>query len=116
MCIWYKAGGREGEQGERADIGAIMRLAPGGDACRLLAAYLVGALSGVTKEDLLELGGWIADALQEAPALSPKIAAVVDGIVAVRKPPEIRGTGYVVDSLEAALWAFANSESVEEGH
>lgn len=30
-------------------------------------------------------------------------------------PPDIRGTGYVVESLEAALWAFHNSESFREG-
>lgn len=28
---------------------------------------------------------------------------------------EIRGTGYVVQALEAALWAFQNSNSFEEG-
>jgi ADP-ribosyl-[dinitrogen reductase] hydrolase len=27
----------------------------------------------------------------------------------------VRGSGYVVESLEAALWAFAGSESFEEG-
>ena len=26
-----------------------------------------------------------------------------------REPPEIRGTGYVVQSLEAALWAFSRA-------
>ena len=30
-------------------------------------------------------------------------------------PPEIRGTGYVVDSLEAALWAFNYGTSFEKG-
>ena len=30
-------------------------------------------------------------------------------------PPDIQGTGYVVDSLEAALWAFARTETFEEG-
>ena len=29
--------------------------------------------------------------------------------------PDIRGTGYVVHSLEAALWAFAKSTSFEHG-
>jgi ADP-ribosylglycohydrolase len=32
-----------------------------------------------------------------------------------KEPPEIRGTGYVVESLEAALWAFARPSSFWEG-
>jgi ADP-ribosylglycohydrolase len=36
------------------------------DGCRLLAAYLVGALSDVSKEDLLAADGWIVEALPEA--------------------------------------------------
>jgi ADP-ribosyl-[dinitrogen reductase] hydrolase len=33
----------------------------------------------------------------------------------VRQPPEIRGLGYVVKTLEAALWAFYHSASFREG-
>jgi ADP-ribosyl-[dinitrogen reductase] hydrolase len=33
----------------------------------------------------------------------------------IKQPPEIRGAGYVVDALEAALWAFWNSDSYEKG-
>jgi ADP-ribosyl-[dinitrogen reductase] hydrolase len=32
-----------------------------------------------------------------------------------REPPEIKGSGYVVRSLEAALWAFSRSMGFEEG-
>ena len=31
------------------------------------------------------------------------------------EPPDIRGTGYVVQSLEAALWAFDRSGDFREG-
>ena len=31
-----------------------------------------------------------------------------------RQPPEIKGSGWVVQSLEAALWAFYDAESFEE--
>jgi ADP-ribosylglycohydrolase len=47
--------------------------------------------------------------------LTPKIAAIAHGSYKVRQPPDIRGSGYVVDSLEAALWAFHHSSSFEEG-
>jgi len=58
---------------------------------------------------------WIVEALQVPEALSPKIAAIAAGSFQKKQPLEIRGTGYVVDSLEASLWAFAGSESFEEG-
>ena len=32
-----------------------------------------------------------------------------------KEPPAIKGSGYVVKSLEAALWAFYKSNSFEEG-
>jgi ADP-ribosyl-[dinitrogen reductase] hydrolase len=50
----------------------------------------------------------------EAP-LAPKITAVAAGSFKVKDPPAIRGTGYVVDCVEAALWAFYRSESFREG-
>ena len=33
----------------------------------------------------------------------------------MKDPPAIRGTGYVVDCLEAALWAFHRSEAFKDG-
>ena len=44
-----------------------------------------------------------------------KIHDIAAGSFLRREPPEIRGTGYVVASLEAALWAFAKSTSFEHG-
>ncbi len=32
-----------------------------------------------------------------------------------RQPPAIRGSGYVVEALEAALWAFRRTDSFAEG-
>ena len=78
------------------------------DACRYLTALLVGAINGVDKETLLESGYFTA-------AETPEIATVAAGSFRDREPPEIRGTGYVVESLEAALWALDRSSSFEEG-
>jgi ADP-ribosyl-[dinitrogen reductase] hydrolase len=85
------------------------------DACRLLAAYIVGALHGEPKGDLLAADCWPTRALLESSSLSPSIAEIAQGSFADKQPPAIRGTGYVVESLEAALWAFAESESFEQG-
>ena len=47
--------------------------------------------------------------------LVPKIQEIADGSFKEKNPPEIRGTGYVVESLEAALWAFYNNDTFEQG-
>lgn len=84
------------------------------DACRYLAALLVGALQGQPKTTLLSAQysplaeGWTTP-------LTNKIAAIAAGSFKTKQPPAIRGTGYVVDSLEAALWAFYRSSSFAEG-
>ena len=46
--------------------------------------------------------------------LHPALAHVVAGSYRTRRPPEVRGTGYVVDTLEAALWAFAQGSDFEQ--
>jgi len=83
------------------------------DACRYLGGLLVGAARGATKEELL--APWYAPApgLWEAAPLHPEIAAVAAGSFRAKSPPAIRGTGHVVASLEAALWAFATTDDFE---
>ncbi len=85
------------------------------DACRYFGGLLVGALRGESKETLLsdrfspESSDGIAGNLAE------EIEDVASGSFKRRNPPEIAGTGYVVKSLEAALWAFHHSDSFREG-
>jgi ADP-ribosylglycohydrolase len=50
-----------------------------------------------------------------AGALSPAIEEIGGGSFLRRSPPQIRGTGYVVEALEAALWAFAGTEDFRSG-
>jgi len=47
--------------------------------------------------------------------LVPEIDEVAAGSFKRRDPPTIKGTGYVVQSLEAALWAFSHGTSFREG-
>ncbi|WXJ86350.1 ADP-ribosylarginine hydrolase Tri1 [Moorella humiferrea] len=85
------------------------------DACRYMSALIVGAVNGASKEELLsEYYEPVPGLWREAP-LTPKIAAVAAGSFKRRNPPEIKGTGYVVDCLESALWAFYRSSSFREG-
>lgn len=76
------------------------------DGCRLLAGAICRALAGCDREEIL-----FADAAGFTDA--GKIAAIARG--AYREKPEsgIRGSGYVVESLEAAFWCFLHSETFE---
>ena len=85
------------------------------DACRYFGGLLVGALNGVPKEALLSGRYTPVAGLWEAGPLADRIATVADGTFKYRQPPDIRGTGYVVESLEAALWAFHRSDDFREG-
>lgn len=44
-----------------------------------------------------------------------EVAEVAAGSFARREPPAIRGSGYVVRSLEAALWALHRTDSFRAG-
>ncbi len=46
--------------------------------------------------------------------LHPAVDEVARGSFRRRNPPEIVGSGYVVKSLEAALWAFCTAERFED--
>ncbi len=85
------------------------------DACRYMAGLIVGALQGRSKDDLLAARFTPVAGLWDDQPLSPNIAAIADGSFLRREPPDIKGSGYVVRSLEAALWAFAKSTSFECG-
>jgi ADP-ribosyl-[dinitrogen reductase] hydrolase len=74
------------------------------DASRLFARMLVRTLAGVPKDE-------IALADRECFAGSPKIEAIARGDYLDKPASQIRGTGYVVASLEAAMWCFMGTDS-----
>ncbi len=86
------------------------------DACRYYGALLVGALNGVDRATLL--------AVRYAPLpgpfwsqwpLTPEVDEVACGSFKTRQPPQIKGSGYVVRALEAALWAFDQTRDYRSG-
>jgi ADP-ribosyl-[dinitrogen reductase] hydrolase len=77
------------------------------DACRLLGTMLACALQGGSKADIL--GACSPEAVRSA-----SLKAIARGAYRTKRRPEVRGTGYVVPSLEAALWCFARAETFEE--
>jgi len=81
------------------------------DANRVFALMLREALTAETPEQV-----WQCSAVTELlPELDSEVIEVCLGSFLRRQPPEIRATGYVIDSLEAALWAFSQSSNFAEG-
>ena len=85
------------------------------DACRYFGGLIVGALRGATKEELLSERYCPVVGLWERAPLCAEIDEIATGSFKRLEPPDIVGSGYVVKSLEAALWAFYRSETFEEG-
>lgn len=85
------------------------------DACRYFGGLLAGAVHGVAKDALLgEMYAPVAGYWAAHP-LDPAIEEIARGSFRAKNPPEIVGSGYVVRSLEAALWAFATTDSFRTG-
>jgi ADP-ribosyl-[dinitrogen reductase] hydrolase len=84
------------------------------DACRYFAGLLVGALDGRAGDVILGPRWSPVPGLWTEQPLAPAIEEVALGSFRRRRPPEIRGTGYVVRSLEAALWALSGAETFRD--
>jgi ADP-ribosyl-[dinitrogen reductase] hydrolase len=76
------------------------------EACRLFAEMICLALSGQSKDQILFN--------TKVNTSSPKIKDIADGSYSLKPIDQIHGTGYVVESLEAALWCFYKTNSFEE--
>jgi ADP-ribosyl-[dinitrogen reductase] hydrolase len=80
------------------------------DACRYFALLLCRAFAGEEKEQVLAAP---EDEFAKTP-LAPKINAIAEGSYCTKKRDRIVGNGYVVNSLEAALWCFATTTTYQE--
>ena len=74
------------------------------DACRLFGRIIGRALQGLPKEEVV-----YGD--RDSFAGAGKIVAIARGSYAKKTAADIRGSGYVVASLEAALWCFVTTDS-----
>jgi len=81
------------------------------DACRLFSALLCKALAGEPKE-LILFGTHFPAGVDVA--LSPKIQALAEGIYRDKRASAIVANGYVVNSLEAALWSFWSTDNFRD--
>lgn len=85
------------------------------DACRYYAGLIIGALHGASKDDLLSTRYCPLPGYWDEHSLVPEIDEIARGSFKQRQPPEIKGAGYVVKSMEAALWAFYHSDDFRTG-
>lgn len=84
------------------------------DACRYFAALIVGAVGGKSREEILD-SSYPDRKLWAVDPLAPRIAKIAAGSYKRKGSKEVRGNGYVVNSLEAALWAFDQSTNFRDG-
>ncbi len=75
------------------------------EACALYAELLVEAIAGTPKETVLRARIWSGDA---------QIAEVAAGSWREKERGDISSSGYVLHTLEAALWCVDRSESIED--
>ncbi|WP_426619547.1 ADP-ribosylglycohydrolase family protein [Pseudomonas rustica] len=73
------------------------------ECCQLLAGLIAKALEGATKAELRQL--------PSANFSQPKVAAIARGNYLGKTHADIKGSGYSVQSLEAALWCFQQTDS-----
>ena len=76
------------------------------ESCKLFAAMLKQAMMSRDKEEVLLGHGYESS--------SPKVKAIGNGEYLNKSYYEITGSGYVIESLETALWCFRNSDCFKD--
>ncbi|MEX1003847.1 MAG: ADP-ribosylglycohydrolase family protein [Acidimicrobiia bacterium] len=75
-------------------------------ACAVFGVVLAALIAGEEHQVILDPRWSAWDEVRTIVNLHPEVDEVISGSHGEREPPEIVGSGYVVRSLEAALWAF----------
>ncbi len=75
------------------------------EACALFATLLAEAIAGQPKQSVLRTRGWERDT---------RIAEVAAGSWRIKERDAISSSGYVVHTLEAALWCVGRTDSVAD--
>ncbi len=85
------------------------------DACRYFAGLLLAAVAGLSREQILHNNYEPAMAHFLRNPLSGKVAEIAGGSFRTKQPPQVRGSGYAIHTLEAALWAFHRTDNFRDG-
>lgn len=76
------------------------------DACGFFATLLFGALKGLSQVELLALGSY--------QPMTKKVGRIKAAEYLGLSADAIKGSGYVIESLEAALWCFFTTKTFSE--
>jgi ADP-ribosyl-[dinitrogen reductase] hydrolase len=89
------------------------------DAGRYLGALIIGSVgrnnSNNKKQEILSPFYSPTPRYWDKYPLTSELTDVINGSFKRLNPPDIRGSGYVLKTLEAAMWAFYRSDTFEEG-
>ncbi len=83
-------------------------------ACAYMGLVLCGLIHGLSRDEVLSPNWRPLLDLRKIYPLHPAVDEVAAGSFRNRQPPEIVGSGYVVNSLEAALWAFHDAQDFRQ--
>ena len=91
-------------------------LPEGIDAARYFGGLIAGAVEGKSADELVRDGAY--EPFDRAWLYNPlhvDVWEIAEGSFMDKHPPEIRGQGYVLLSIEAALWALAHTDNFKDG-
>jgi ADP-ribosyl-[dinitrogen reductase] hydrolase len=83
-------------------------------ACRYLATVIAALIQGEDRDEVPSSDWKPLRHLNEIKPLHSQVQKVARGSFKHKQPPAIQGSGWVVKSLEAALWAFHDADTFEE--
>jgi ADP-ribosyl-[dinitrogen reductase] hydrolase len=83
-------------------------------SCAYFCLLLCGLVNGESRECVLDADWEPLERARAILSLHPEVAEVASGSFKRSQPPQIQGSGYVVKSLEAALWAFHDAADFRE--
>ncbi len=83
-------------------------------ACRYMALVLAGLMNGRDRNEVLDPDWSKLQELRAIKPLDPLVEKVAGGSFRKKTPNMVRGSGWVIESLEAALWAFHDASDFEE--
>ena len=89
------------------------RVSQATSACGYMGLLLAALMAGEPLDVVLAPDWPQLDVLRATLDVHPEVDRVIAGSFRDREPPEIRGTGYVVDCLEASLWALTRHRGFE---
>lgn len=83
------------------------------DACKYMSILITAAIRGFDKETLLSKE--FCEKQIAVAYLNKSVKDIIEGSYKTKEEHEIKGTGYVISTLEAALWAFCKTDNFEDG-